>query len=118
MKRILCLIIVWLSLLSTTSCNFDNGNNGNDGSIVGTWCEYRDDGDDYLLASIVFNSDGSGVYMVEGMTNTQQVPFTWSLSGQKVYLSYEDGETTTLSYNQGLIIEHSGLLGEIVFKKR
>ena len=117
MKKVLSLMILLVSLVSLSSCNFMNGKSSNDGSVVGTWCEYRDDGDDYLLSTYVFNSDGSGVFKVKAMTNTERLPFTWSQSGQYIYVYHENGETTTLSYNQGLIIEHSGL-GEIVFKKR
>ena len=117
MKKVLSLMILLVSLVSLSSCNFMNGKSSNDGSVVGTWCEYRDDGDDYLLSTYVFNSDGSGVFKVKAMTNTERLPFTWSQYGQNIYVYHENGETTTLSYNQGLIIEHSGL-GEIVFKKR
>ena len=117
MKKVLSLMILLVSLVSLSSCNFMNGKSSNDGSVVGTWCEYRDDGDDYLLSTYVFNSDGSGVFKVKAMTNTERLPFTWSQSGQNIYVYHENGETTTLSYNQGLIIELSGL-GEIVFKKR
>ena len=117
MKKVLSLMILLVSLVSLSSCNVMNGKSSNDGSVVGTWCEYRDDGDDYLLSTYVFNSDGSGVFKVEAMTNTQRLPFTWSQAGKNIYVYHENGETTTLSYNQGLIIEHSGL-GEIVFKKR
>ena len=117
MKKVLSLMILLVSLVSLSSCNFMNGKSSNDGSVVGTWCEYRDDGDDYLLSTYVFNSDGSGVFKVKAMTNTERLPFTWSQSGQNIYVYHENGETTTLSYNQGLIIAHSGL-GEIVFKNR
>ena len=117
MKKVLSLMILLVSLVSLSSCYFMIGKSSNDGSAVGTWCEYRDDGDDYLLSTYVFNSDGSGVFKVKAMTNTERLPFTWSQSGQNIYVYHENGETTTLSYNQGLIIEHSGL-GEIVFKKR
>lgn len=96
----------------------DNQEHHNGSSITGTWKEYRDNGDDYLLSSYTFYSDGSGVFKVEGLTNTQRVPYTWSLSGDEIYIYYEDGSARTLSYNQGLIIEHSNLSGDIVFKKQ
>lgn len=110
--------MLWVSLVSISSCNSMNSKSSNNDSIVGTWCEYRDDGDDYLLSTFVFNSDGSGVFKVKAITNTQRRPFTWSQNGQDVYVYHEDGEMITLSYNRGLIIEHSTLFGEIVFKKQ
>lgn len=115
MKKVLSLLILFVSLVCFSSCN--SGNSGNGNSLVGTWREYRDDGDDYLLSTIVFNADGSGVYKVEATTNTQRVAFTWSQSGQSVFL-YRPGERPSeLTYNNGLLIEHSAF-GEIVYKKR
>lgn len=117
MKRVLCLMMLFVSIISITSCNFKSSDTGSGNSIIGTWQEYRDDGDDYLLSTYIFHSDGSGVFKVQALSNTQRLPFTWTLSGQKKYIEYDSGETTALSYNQGLIIEHSGF-GEVVFKKK
>ncbi|MBR5208499.1 MAG: lipocalin family protein [Paludibacteraceae bacterium] len=87
------------------------------GNLIGTWNEYREDGDDYLLSSFTFNQDGSGFFKVQGITNTQRISFSWSLSGQRVYIKNDKGDEDILSFNNGLIIEHSAM-GDIVYKKR
>ena len=103
--RLLAISLVAALCVGLNSCgNKSQGSN----SIVGTWKEYRaDTNDDYGLSSWKFNSDGSGLFIVEGITNTQKVSITINLNG----------EETTLELNNGLLIENSAL-GSVVFKKQ
>lgn len=108
-----------ISLLVTLCLGFSScGNQSQDSnSIIGTWKEYRENSDDYLLSSWKFNEDGSGLYTVQGMTNTQKVSFTWESTSTSTITINMDGEYSTLELSNGLLIENSAL-GSIVFKKQ
>lgn len=83
-------------------------------SIIGTWKEYRDNSDDYLLSTWKFDEDGSGLFIVQGMT---KVSFTWEHSGSSIIIINTDGSSSTLELNNGLLIENSAF-GSIVYKKQ
>ena len=101
---------IWLGSCSNKSQNSD--------SIVGIWKEYRADAnDDYGLASWKFNSDGSGLFIVKGITNTQKVSFTWEITNSSTVTVNLNGEESTLELSNGLLIENSAL-GSVVFKKQ
>lgn len=95
------------------------GGTGSSESIVGSWKEYRaDPSDDYGLTTWKFNSDGSGMFIVEGYTNVQRHGFVWEMDGAStIRINYSDGNSTTLNLNNGLLIENSAF-GSIVFKKK
>lgn len=107
----ICLNFTLLLLLS--SCN--STSNSND--IVGVWNEYRADGDDYLLSSWKFNADGSGLFTVKAMTNTQKLAFTWEKRGSSTIKINLNGEYQELELNNGLLIEKGGF-GTTIFKKK
>ena len=113
--RLLAISLVAAWCVGLNSCgNKSQGSN----SIVGTWKEYRaDTNDDYGLSSWKFNSDGSGLFIVEGITNTQKVSFTWESTNNSTITINLNGEETTLELNNGLLIENSAL-GSVVFKKQ
>lgn len=109
-----------ISLVAALCVGFNSCGNKSQGSnsIVGTWKEYRaDTNDDYGLSSWKFNSDGSGLFIVEGITNTQKVSFTWESTNNSTITINLNGEETTLELNNGLLIENSAL-GSVVFKKQ
>ena len=82
------------------------------------WKEYRADAnDDYGLSSWKFNSDGSGLFIVKGITNTQKVSFTWEITNSSTVTVNLNGEESTLELSNGLLIENSAL-GSVVFKKQ
>ena len=91
------------------------GNKSN--SIVGIWKEYRDNSDDYLLSTWKFNEDGSGLFTVQGMTNTQKISFTWEKTETSTIIINMNGESSTLELNNGLLIENSAF-GSVVYKKQ
>lgn len=95
------------------------GNKSQGSSIVGTWKEYRaDTNDDYGLSYWKFNNDGSGLFIVEGITNKQKVGFTWKNINNSSTITIDlNGEEMTLELNNGLLIENSEL-GSVVFKKQ
>lgn len=99
--------------LSLNSCSL----NSKSDSIIGTWKEYRDNSDDYLLATWKFNEDGSGLFIVKGMTNTQKVSFTWENTNSSTITINMNGETSTLELNNGLLIGNSAF-GSVVYKKQ
>lgn len=111
-RLFVCLSISIIFLLS--SCN--NGSKSDD-FIVGTWKEYRTDGDDYLLSSWKFNSDGSGLFIVKAITNTQKLAFTWKKTGTSTIEINTNGDYQTLELNNGLLIEKSSF-GTTIFKKQ
>ena len=117
MKILRLLAISFLVTLCTglSSC----GNNSqSSNSIVGTWKEYRADANDnYGLSSWKFNSDGSGLFIVEGITNTQKVSFTWEKTNSSTITINLNGEETILELSNGLLIENSAF-GSVVFKKQ
>ena len=93
-----------------------NSNSTND-SIIGTWTECRANGDDYGLSSWKFNSDGSGIFSVQGYTNKEQIAFIWEANGNNIEVNM-NGEYQTLELNNGLLIETTNSIGTIVFKKQ
>jgi hypothetical protein len=110
-------ILIFLSFVIVMLSSSCNGAAKNDDSIVGVWKEYRTNDDDYLLSSWKFNSDGSGLFVVEGMTNTQKIAFTWKKTSSSEIEINTNGETQTLEINNGLLIEN-GAFGTTVFKKQ
>lgn len=97
-----------------SSCS---GTSKSNDSIVGEWKEYRADGDDYLLSSWKFNSDGSGLFIVKGMTNTQRVAFTWKKTSSSMIEINTNDDKLNLELNNGLLIE-KGSFGTTIFKKQ
>lgn len=108
-------VIALLAIFSIVfySCTY---NTHTSDSIIGIWKEYRDNSDDYLLSTWRFDEDGSGLFIVQGMTNTQKVGFTWEHSGSSIIINM-DGSSSTLELNNGLLIENSAF-GSIVYKKQ
>src|SRR5574344_88483 len=78
-------------------------------SIIGTWKEYRENADDYLLSTWKFNEDGSGLFIVKGYTNTQKVSFTYENTSENTISIMMNGENSTLELSNGLLIENSAL---------
>lgn len=112
------LVITLLVIILYTGLSSCGSKSQDSNSIVGTWMEYRADGnDDYGLSSWKFNNDGSGLFIVEGITNTQKVSFTWENTNSSTITINFNGEETTLELNNGLLIENSAL-GSVVFKKQ
>ena len=109
LTAVLLLIALNTSFYSCTSQKSD--------SIIGTWKEYRDNSDDYLLSTWKFNEDGTGLFTVKGMTNTQKLDFTWEKTGTSTIKVDTNGDISTLELNNGLLIEH-GSFGSIVYKKQ
>lgn len=112
MKKIFIGAIMMLCL-AFSACNTNSASS----SIVGTWTEYRTDGDNYGISSWKFNSDGSGLFSVRGYSNIQRVAFTWKSKGGSLVEIYIDGGYQTLEINNGLLIENS-YMGTIVYKKQ
>jgi hypothetical protein len=111
-KLYICVILTLCFVFC--ACNL----NSYDSSIIGTWTEYRADGDNYGLASWKFNSDGSGLFSVQGYTNRQQVAFTWQSRGATLIEINMNGDYQTLEVNNGLLIENDYYMGAIVYKKQ
>ena len=114
MKTLKLLVIL---LVVTLSTNFYSCTSQSSDSIVGTWKEYRDDSDDYLLSTIKFNEDGTGLFTVQGMTNTQKFSFTWEKTDASTIKIDTNGNISTFELNNGLLIEHSSF-GSIIYKKK
>lgn len=114
MKTLKLLVIL---LIVTLSTNFYSCNSKNSDSVVGTWKEYRDNSDDYLLSTLKFNEDGTGLFTVQGMTNTQKFSFTWEKTEASTIEINTNGDISTFELNNGLLIEHSSF-GSIVYKKK
>ena len=109
MKKSFIAFVFALFLLS--SCG------GSSNGIVGSWKEYRaDSSDNYGLSTWKFNNDGSGLFSVEGYTNTQKISFMWEKVNSNTIRISMNGETSTLELSNGMLIENSGS-GTIVFKK-
>lgn len=113
MFRILVASLLVALSMESSSCSSKSQASS---SIVGTWNEYRENSDDYLLSSWKFNDDGSGLFVVEGTTNTQRVSFTWEQTSASVITINMNGEYSTLELNNGLLIEDSAF-GKQVFRK-
>jgi hypothetical protein len=58
--------------------------------IVGTWVDPENPGD-----RIVFSEGGTGQFLEEG---SDPQPFTWSLEGESVTITTQDGSTGTANY--------------------
>lgn len=106
-----------ISLLITLNTSFYSCITQDSDSIIGTWKEYRDNSDDYLLSTWKFNEDGSGLFTVQGMTNTQKISFTWEKTEASTIIINMNGESSTLKLNNGLLIENSAF-GSVVYKKQ
>jgi len=104
-------------LIITLNTGFYSCTSQDSDSIIGIWKEYRDNSDDYLLSTWKFNEDGSGLYTVQGMTNTQKISFTWEKTGASTIIINMNGESSTLELNNGLLIENSAF-GSVVYKKQ
>ena len=122
MKKI---AIIIMSLFLLTSCDMIYSglaffNFHPESMVVGTWKEQRSSyDDDFLVSTFVFNSDGSGFFMVEGYTNVQKMNFNWKKDGNTIkYWTKGNSSPTTLTLDRGKLIEYSGLSGQIVYKKR
>ena len=116
MKRNFIYAALVCCLVNFISCNISKNENETN-SIVGIWNEYRADGDNYLLSSWKFNSDGSGIFIVKGMTNTQRVPFIWKKRGSSTIEININNDGMILELNNGLLIE-KGNFGTTIFKKQ
>lgn len=94
----------------------------NANEIVGNWTEYRADDDAYLLGHYLFNADGTGSWVLTGgLENDTDVRnsfnFQWYLDEVgDIVIEDEKGETTVLSYQNGLIISTS-TTGNEIYKK-
>ena len=87
--------------------------------IVGYWTEYRTDNDTYLLGHFSFNANGTGSWILTGgldndTENRGTIDFEWyqDESGN-IVTEYENGETETLSYKDGVIVKPSVAGNEI-----
>ena len=60
--------LLTISLLVTLNIGFYSCTSQDSDSIIGTWKEYRDNSDDYLLSTWKFNEDGSGLFTVQVFT--------------------------------------------------
>lgn len=115
MKKI-CFWVIMIISITIGACNSGTSNND---SIVGSWKEYRaDSNDDYGLGEYRFRSDGSGVFIVYGYTNTQKVPFLWEKTGSNSYKLNMNNSSSYLEVNNGLLVESGSLYGTIVYKKQ
>ena len=112
MSRLSILLSLTIMFLFSSCSGTSKGND----SIVGEWKEYRADGNNYGLSSWKFNRDGTGLFVVNGLTNTQRVAFTWKKIGSSTIEIQMNGEYMTLELSNGLLLEES--FGEtIVFKR-
>lgn len=109
------IFIYALTALLACACG---GSRQNTNGIAGTWNEYRTDpNDDYGLSSWRFDKDGSGVFTVEGFSNTQQLRFRWEQTdGTTIRITTGD-ESIDLELSNGLLIEKSGF-GSKVYRKQ
>lgn len=112
MSRLFWLMCIVTTLFMESCSSLANGDN----KIIGEWKEYRDNGDTYLLSSYKFNDDGSGLFIVNAMTNTQRVAFTWKKISDSTIEINTGSDIVTLELNNGFLVEHS-FLGTIIFKK-
>lgn len=109
-KVFFCLSLVMIFLMEACGPVHKN-------DVVGEWKEYRANGDNYLLSSWKFNSDGSGLFIVQGFTNTQKIALTWRKINSSEIEVTMSGETDILELSNGLLIENSGY-NTIVYKKQ
>ena len=115
MKRFAHLFILF-SLCFLYSCNNSNSSTNGE-SPVGLWIEYREDGDNYLTSSWKFNIDGSGIFVVDGISENQRMAFTWKKVNSSEIEINANGDTQLLEIKNGLLIEN-GAFGTTVFKKQ
>ncbi len=112
MKTLFICLSISLSL-AISACGSSQSNNN---SIIGTWNEYRTNGDNYMLSSWKFNADGSGLFITKGYSNTETTAFSWESKNDSKIEVYINGDFQTLEINNGLLIEE-GSLGTTIFKK-
>ena len=111
MKKI---FITLLGLIMLSSC----GTGGNSSDLVGTWKEYRvDPSDNYLLSTWKFNSDGSGLFIVGGFSNTQKTSFMWEKVNSSTIKISMNGSSFVLEVNNGMLFENSAS-GTTVYRKQ
>lgn len=108
--------------VSNDSYNNQSNSSSTD-EIVGSWNENRTDGDNYLLGHYIFNADGTGRWICTGGLDVDTdirsvIEFTWyqDASGDIVTKDTE-GKTEVLSFQEGLIVEHSAG-GDVIYVKR
>ncbi|MUP46745.1 hypothetical protein E0K83_13450 [Gramella sp. BOM4] len=105
MKSIKPLVLLFLSVLLSVSCNDDddNGSDVNDSSLIGSW-EFTevDEGEEFFV-TITFNSNSTGVLTTEitfdGETETESENFTWSTSGNKLTIKTSNEPASILTYS-------------------
>lgn len=111
------LLFIFLSV-TLLFCACSNSSSSSSNSIIGTWKEHRaDPSDDYGLGEYSFNRDGSGIFKVYGISNTQKMSFLWEKDGASRIKISSNSDVIYLELNNGLLIEKSSF-GTIVYKKR
>lgn len=73
--------------------------------------------DDYSLSTWKFNEDGSGIFTLQGMTNTQKISFTLEKIEDSIIIDKHEWRKLTLELNNGLLIENNAF-GNVVYKKQ
>ncbi len=119
MKKFLFLLAA-VACLGFTACSKDEDDKGSDkkGNIVGTWVysEMEDYPDYYFVWAMMFTENGQfadiGVESVNGTEYEEEFYGTYTYSGKKLVLYYEDGDVwevkATISGNRLTISDEDG----------
>ena len=101
MKKIKYLLILVVAVLVSVSCSTDDGDDGVN-ALVGTWGFTEFDDGDEINVTATFNENLSGkidvVVVFNGGSETENSSFTWSTNGNKLTMVI-DGNTETSTYS-------------------
>jgi len=106
MKTIKYLFILFVAVMVSVSCNNDDDDDYDDdygdNALVGIWGLMESDDGVAISVTVTFNENLSGTIVTsetfDGETESEFESFTWSTDGNKLRLKL-DGETEKLTYS-------------------
>ena len=105
MKSIKYLVVMTFAVLLSVSCNSDDdaATNDNDQALVGTWEATEVDEDIEFHTNVTFNANQTGTLVLEttfgGETETETHAFTWSTSGNQLTMKVNGQSPETSTYS-------------------
>lgn len=100
-KLMSMLLVVLMAGFGTVACGDDDDDDEDTTGLVGTWTYSKDYGNEVYTQTVTLNADGSGLSVetvtYKGRTETEQVPFKWSATGNVLTVIIEDYDSYSYS---------------------
>ncbi len=102
MKNIKYVLIMFVAVMVSVSCNNDDDDIDGANSLVGTWGFTEMENGEEISVTVTFKANYTGTTVVvvtfDGESETESVGFTWDTDGNKLTME-GDGKTDITTYS-------------------